>query len=820
MVKIAIALTGWFMLGFYLFYAYREYGPDFLEHLSGPDHAAQMVFHVVMFLMPFLTASFAYLMHQKDKLLKKIASERAREEAILKAIGEGVSIQDTSFKVLYQNPAHKKLLGDHSGEYCYKAFQNKEQVCEGCHLAMTFKDGKVHTLERTLRTEKGTLYLEITASPLTDLSGNIIAGIDVVRDITEWRLNEERLLESERKYRELVETANSVILTWDTEGNITFVNDFAEQFFGFSEEELRGRNVVGTIVPPTESSGRDLAQLMKDIQREPDRFRDNENENITRNGTRVWVRWANKAMLDQHGTLTGILSVGYDITARKKAEEALQLTRFSVDHVADAVYWVDAKARFIDVNKTACSMLGYTREELLNLTVFDIDPDLTAGRWADAWEAVKAKGKMTLETRHRTRDGRTLPVEIMANYLSYGGRELDCAFARDISRRKRAEEELFKAQKLESLGILAGGIAHDFNNLLTAILGNISLTRMRMNTEDPLVKLLEEAEKASFHAKDLTQQLLTFARGGAPVKKSESIERVIRDSAALALRGCNIGCDFSFAENLWPVEIDEGQMLQVFNNILINSCQAMPCGGRIRIDAQNAAAEPGDGMPPGGGRYVKISIEDQGTGIPEEHLRNIFDPYFTTKQQGSGLGLAITHSIIKKHHGHIMVRSKPGHGATFVMYLPASGKQHAGTAPAGKEYLAGSGKVLVMDDEDVVRDIMGEILKNLGYEVAFASGGAEAIAQYQAALASSRRFDLVIMDLTVPRGMGGKEAIQRLREIDPQVKAIASSGYSHDPVMAGFREYGFSAAIAKPFNVAALSRTVHEVMTAPEDMPR
>jgi PAS domain S-box-containing protein len=390
MVKIAIALTGWFLLGFYLFYAYREYGPDFLQHLSGPDHAAQMVFHVVMFLMPFLTASFAYLMHQKDKLLKKIASERAREEAILRAIGEGVCIQDTSFKVLYQNPAHKKLLGDHSGEYCYKAFQNKEQVCEGCHLAMTFKDGKVHTLERTLRTEKGTLYLEITASPLTDLSGNIIAGIDVVRDITEWRLNEERLLESERKYRELVETANSVILTWDTEGNITFVNDFAEQFFGFSEEELRGRNVVGTIVPPTESSGRDLAQLMKEIQREPDRFRDNENENITRNGTRVWVRWANKAMLDQHGTLTGILSVGYDITARKKAEEALQLTRFSVDHVADAVYWVDAKARIIDVNHTACSMLGYTREELLNLTVFDIDPDFTAGRWADAWEAVKA----------------------------------------------------------------------------------------------------------------------------------------------------------------------------------------------------------------------------------------------------------------------------------------------------------------------------------------------------------------------------------------------------------------------------------------------
>ncbi len=815
MVKLAIALTGWFVLGSYLFYEYQEYGPAFLRHLVAAEHPVQMIFHVVMILMPFLTAVFAYLLHQKDKLLKEMALKKAREDAILGAIGEGISIQDTRFKILYQNPLHKKLLGDHIGEYCYAAFQHRDRVCEGCHLAIAFKDGKKHTRERTISRDDGTVYLEITASPLTDLSGNIIAGIDVVRDITEWRRNEERLQESERKYRELVETANSVILTWDTEGKITFVNDFAEHFFGYAKGELLGRNVVGTIVPATESSGRDLGQLMKEIQREPDRFKDNENENITKDGTRVWVRWANKAMRDQHGALTGILSVGYDITARKKAEEALQLTSFTVDHVADAVYWMDEKARIIDVNETACSMLGYTREELLNLTVLDIDPDFTAGRWVEAWEAVKGKGKMTLETRHRTKDGRILPVEIMANYLSFGGRELDCAFARDISRRKRAEEELLKTQKLESLGILAGGIAHDFNNLLTMILGNISLARMRMKTEDPVVKLLEDAEKASFHAKDLTQQLLTFARGGAPVKNAVSVERVIRDSAAFALRGSNSRSDFSFAEDLWPVEIDEGQMVQVFNNILINACQAMPGGGSIRITAENAAPGPADGTPPGAGRYVKISIEDQGTGIAEEHLRKIFDPYFTTKQQGSGLGLAITHSIIKNHDGRITVTSTLGRGTTFVLYLPASAKQQAGKAPGEKECLAGSGRVLIMDDEEVVRDIMGEILRNLGYEVAFAPDGAAAIAQYQAALASSRRFDVVIMDLTVPGGMGGKETVQRLREIDPRVKAIASSGYSHDPVMAGFREYGFSAAIAKPFNVAALSRTVHEVMTAP-----
>jgi len=820
MVKIAIALTGWFLLGCYLFLEYREYGPAFLRHLSAGDHTGQMIFHGVMFLMPLITAAFAYLIHQKDNLLKNMASERARQDAILGAIGEGISIQDTHFRILYQNPIHRKLLGDHVGEFCYTAFQNREHVCEGCHLAMTFKDGKTHTKERQMPTDKGTVYLEVAASPMTDLSGKIIAGIEVVRDITGWRRYETRLRESERKYRELVETANSVILTWDTEGNITFVNDFAERFFGYAKEELLGRNVVGTIVPATESSGRDLAQLMRDIQKDPDRFRDNENENIAKDGTRVWVRWANRAMRDHQGALTGILSVGNDITDRKKAEEALQLTRFTVDHVADAVYWMDAKSRIIDVNETACSMLGYTREELLNLTVLDIDPDFTAGRWAEAWETVKGKGKMTLETRHRTKDGRILPVEVMANYLSFGGREFDCAFARDITRRKRAEEELLKTQKLESLGILAGGIAHDFNNLLTVILGNISLARMRMKTGDPLAKLLGEAEKASFHAKDLTQQLLTFARGGAPVKKAVSVEGVIRDSAAFALRGSNIRSEFSFAENLWAVEIDEGQMVQVFNNILINACQAMPGGGSIRIDAENAAIEPGDGTFPGGGRYVKISIEDQGTGMTEEHLRKIFDPYFTTKQQGSGLGLAITHSIIKNHDGRITVRSALGRGTTFVIYLPASGKQRDKTGPDEKTCLEGSGKVLVMDDEEVVREIMGEILENLGYEVSFAPDGAAAIAQYREALASSRRFDVVIMDLTVPGGMGGKEAVQRLHDIDPRVKAIASSGYSHDPVMAGFREYGFSAAIAKPFNVAALSKTVHEVMTATQDLRR
>jgi two-component system cell cycle sensor histidine kinase/response regulator CckA len=455
---------------------------------------------------------------------------------------------------------------------------------------------------------------------------------------------------------------------------------------------------------------------------------------------------------------------------------------------------------------------GLYRGELLNLTVLDIDPDFTPDRWEDSWKALKSVGKRTTETRHRTRDGRIIPVEIMANYLSFGGRELDCAFARDISRRKRAEEDMLKTRKLESLGILAGGIAHDFNNILTAIMGNISLARMNMKPGEPQFERLEEAERASYHARELTQQLLTFAKGGAPVKNTVSVEELIRDSAGFAVRGSNVRCEFSFSEDLLPVDADEGQMGQVFNNLVINACQAMTGGGTIKIDARNADAVTTDDMPRPEGKYVKISITDQGTGISEEHLQRIFDPYFTTKQKGSGLGLSIVHSVIRSHGGNITVKSRLGAGTTFVIYLPASEQGVVGRELQGEHHFPGRGRVLLMDDEEIVRKVSADILREMGYEVEFASDGAEAIRLYEEAMTSSLPFDAVILDLTVPGGMGGKETLQKLRETDPGVKAVVSSGYSQDPIMAHYREYGFCEVIAKPFSSIELGRIMHRVV--------
>lgn len=391
--------------------------------------------------------------------------------------------------------------------------------------------------------------------------------------------------------------------------------------------------------------------------------------------------------------------------------------------------------------------------------------------------------------------------------------------ATDITDRKKMEAELLKAQKLESIGVLAGGIAHDFNNILTAILLNISLAKMKVDPEDEIFKNLDEAEKASLRAKDLTQQLLTFSRGGAPIKKTASIAELVKDSANFALRGSNVRCEFSIPEDLWVVEVDEGQMSQVIHNLILNAQQAMPEGGVIKVTAENKMVGPegGQGLPLPMGPYIKLSISDQGTGIPTEHLPKIFDPYFTTKQKGSGLGLATTYSIIKKHDGYIGVESKLGVGTTFYIYLPASQKKtplHKDSTKAGIETYSEMSKkrILVMDDEEILREVISQILEQMGYEVELSRDGVEAIELYKKAMELHQPFEVVIMDLTIPGGMGGKETLRRLLEINPQVKAIVSSGYSNDPIMAEYKQYGFRGVIAKPYKIEELSQTLQKVI--------
>ncbi len=379
----------------------------------------------------------------------------------------------------------------------------------------------------------------------------------------------------------------------------------------------------------------------------------------------------------------------------------------------------------------------------------------------------------------------------------------------DITERRDMEEDLLKAKKLESVGLLAGGIAHDFNNLLVGILSNIELAKMKIIADGGAYERLTEAEQAVYRAKELTLQLLTFAKGGAPVKTELMLGDLVRESALLSLRGSNVKSDFCIPEDLWPVEADEGQLSQVINNVVLNANQAMPDGGTIRIVCENVVLGPSKVISLKEGKYVKIMIEDHGIGIAREHLSKIFDPYFTTKRRGSGLGLSTAYSIVKKHDGMIVAESELGKGSRLQIYLPASEKKPAAVVDIPSP---GHGRILIMDDDEIVRDSCGAILRELGYEVALACDGAEAIEAYRNAKEAGKAFNAVIMDLTVPGGLGGKETIQKLLESDPDVKAIVSSGYSNDPVIAQYADYGFKGVVTKPYRIKALSDTVSAVI--------
>ncbi|MBF0224163.1 MAG: PAS domain-containing protein [Desulfobacterales bacterium] len=384
----------------------------------------------------------------------------------------------------------------------------------------------------------------------------------------------------------------------------------------------------------------------------------------------------------------------------------------------------------------------------------------------------------------------------------------------DITERILIENELRQTQKLESIGILAGGIAHDFNNMLSIISGNVSYALSKMNQYDDFWEALKDVETGTKQAQKLTQQLLTFAKGGAPIKKEADLQEILKESATFITRGSKARCEFKFQEDLWTVVIDTGQMNQAISNLVINATQAMQEGGLIQIQAENKTLSPNENilLPPG--NYVKISVKDNGIGISEKNISKIFDPYFTTKQKGSGLGLATTYSIIKRHNGHISVESKIDKGTTFYIYLPATQNTLVVNDKQEKQVEhRGYGKILLMDDEKMILDMTGRLLNFMGYETVFAMDGKQAMDIYTEAFKSQHPFDLVILDLTVPAGMGGAKTVQELLKIDPYVKAIVSSGYSNDPIMANYQDYGFCGVLAKPFTKAEIEDALKKIFS-------
>jgi two-component system cell cycle sensor histidine kinase/response regulator CckA len=613
--------------------------------------------------------------------------------------------------------------------------------------------------------------------------------------------------------RNIRRTPPDLLVLKDRNSVYQAVNPSFCQFLGRKTEEIIGKTDFN-LFPYNEAEmyRRDDVKVMESGRPQI------QDEEVTGPEGKKWLQVAKTPVYDNAGAIIGILCLVRDVTERKYIEEVLRLSeekyRRLIETASDAIFIADASTGvIIDVNRRAEELLGLPSEKIIGMHQTHLHPKEEAERYQKMFiEHARSEGTITEDLFVCHKDGRKIPVEISASVTEVGGKKIVQGIFRDITERKKMEGELLRAQKIESLGILAGGIAHDFNNILTGILGNITLAKAHAKPGDRVIDRLSEAEKACLQAKDLTQQLLTFSRGGVPVKKTVSITELLKDSATFVLRGSGVQCEFSIPDDLWLVEVDEGQINQVISNLIINAVQAMPEGGTIKVQAENIVVWTKDIPSLKDGRYLKISIKDQGIGIQEKHLHRIFDPYFTTKHRGSGLGLAVAYSIIKKHYGYIDVKSQLGVGTTFFIYLPASEHNITTNEKKVDKIFKGAGRILLMDDEDVVRHVVGEMLKHLGYNVEFAKDGAEAIKLYEIAKERGKPFDAVVMDLTVPGGIGGKEAINKLLEIDPDVKAVVSSGYSNDPVLSNYTEYGFRGVVAKPYKLEELSKTLHEII--------
>jgi two-component system cell cycle sensor histidine kinase/response regulator CckA len=504
------------------------------------------------------------------------------------------------------------------------------------------------------------------------------------------------------------------------------------------------------------------------------------------------------------------------LAALKESEEKY---RTLVENAMEAIFVaVDGMIKFC--NHRAVVLSGYSQKEFTSMPFIEfIHPDdrqMVAERHIQRLRGMDVPNMYAF--RIICKPGDIKWVELSATQISWEGRPATLNFVADITERKQLEEAHQQLEKLESVGLLAGGIAHNFNNLLTVILGNISLASVGAAPGSEIGESLEQAEKASLRAKELTVQLLTFSKGGAPVRKLGSLTELLHDTTGFALSGTNVKCRFSIPADLWHAEIDAGQVSQAIRNLVNNAQQAMPGGGTIELTAENLALTEkqilGRGLPLKAGNYVRVAVTDHGSGIPKEHLEIIFDPFFSTKPAGTGMGLATSFSIARQHEGHLSVESEFGSGSTFYLYLPTSvktytAKQYGKGAPGR----TGDPRILVMDDEKAVRDVAGRMLKHIGYEnIEFAADGAEAINLYKAAMESGNPFRVAILDLTVSGGIGGEVAIRKLLKIDPCVKAIVSSGYIDDPVMAGYVEYGFSGMVAKPYTMEELRKAVQDVI--------
>lgn len=634
--------------------------------------------------------------------------------------------------------------------------------------------------------------------------------------------NQQRKIEDQKALLNcLINSIPDLIFYKDRQGVYLGCNQAFADFAGQPAEKIIGQTDFDLFDKETARFFREQDQAMFISGQ----ARSNQEWGIYPDGHKVRLEALKAPYIGPTGQMLGLVGVSRNISRLKQVEDQLaeerELLLVTLRSLGEGVIATDNNGTVVLINEVAEQLTGWNQQDATGRAVaevFRILNDQTEKPCATSVQQVLESGAMATpasDTVLVSRDGTKRQISSSASPIrATAGNIIGTVLIfQDVTEQRHMEQALHRVDKLESLGVLAGGVAHDFNNILTAIVGNISLAGKIIDPEHPIQNLLATAEKASWRAKDLTQQLLTFAQGGQPIKETTSVTSIIQDSSQFVLYGSPVACNFHTVEDLWLVDIDAGQISQVVQNLVLNARHAMSGGGCINIYCDNIPAEEaGPYLKHPGKPHIRITVRDNGAGIPAKHLASIFDPYFSTKQEGSGLGLAIVHSIINKHDGYIEVQSHEGKGTTFTIFLPVSSQPSMQVQPQKNNLQQGSGTVMIMDDEECLLELTQQVLNHLGYQAVTARNGAEAVERYRELQQKGETLDAVIMDLTIPGGMGGKEAVQTILEIDPQAKVIASSGYSSDPIMCNFREYGFSGAICKPFRIETLAQLLAEVI--------
>jgi|GEM_PF-6661222 len=754
-----------------------------------------------------------------------------RFDTIANLIPLSVFELDAEFNITYMNPWGIRKLGIAPAELLGKvnilSFFDTETSARIIQDAEAMLGpGESIGYEYTLISRSGEkIDLLIHGAPRL-VDGKLVGFQGIAVDITDIKRARYELRSSTRLLEMMVESIPLGLMLVDKTMHIRLWNRAQEELTGQDRSDAFGRSLLD-VVPAFDQPELRQAYQSTLTNGEPAFLLYRPITTLRNNGEKFWLNYLIVPLKDDADEIHGFLQVTEDVTRDHLSQETIRRQKELLDTIIDnlpvGIFVKDAgdDYRFTLWNRQMERIIGFRADEVISHNDFElIDPDLARKYRFDDERVIANGAVMDIPEEPASREHENIIVHTIKLPVkdTEGNPRLLLGILEDITDRKKLEEERMKLLKLESLGVLAGGIAHDFNNILMSLLGNLGMLKMNLKPPDENRAFVDEAERAVIRAKSLTMQLLTFAKGGAPIKETASIEEIVRDSATFVLRGSNVQCSFQFSADLWSVEVDKGQISQVVQNIVINADNAMPGGGLITITATNEVLPRGLGELTGKKedytgpkRMVRIHFTDSGHGIPEKYLHRIFDPYFSTKQAGHGLGLAVVHSIVSKHGGHISVKSEADKGSTFTIWLPASVKAMKQTNEQ-ESFVRGNGRILVLDDDRNIRVMIEKLLPKLGYETTTASSGEKAVELYRQAMEEGRPYNLALLDLTVPGGMGGVLVLEQIRAFDPNVKAVASSGYANDQVMTDPARFGFVDVLVKPFDLIRLSHIMHKVV--------